>query len=185
MAGAGRIPVWWDRDVDNSGRPIRSDVRLAAREVWEQASQQAMATLADQGPAAELMEDAVAQVSRYLDRIRAPYAPRKHGLVMLAFRRRLRRYAVRSYRVEFVGSSEDLSTLAWSDRWIAQAEARFELEGIVRRLSRRNADILMLRAAGYEWNEVAALRGSSVAAVRNSFWREIERLRWNSRSCDA
>lgn len=185
MACAGRTRVWWDRDFDNAGRPIRSDVRFAAREVWEQACQHTMAALADEGPAAELMESAVAQVSRYLDRIRAPYAPRKHGLIMVAFRRSLRRYASRLSRIELVESPEDLSSLAWNDKWIAQAEARFELEAIVRKLSRRNADILMLRAAGYEWNEVAAVLSSSVAAVRNGFWREIERLRWNSRSSDA
>lgn len=185
MACAGRILVWWDRDFDDGGRPIRSDVRSAAREVWEQACQQTMATVADQGPAAELMENAVAQVSRYLNRIRAPYSPRKHGLVMVAFRRSLQRYAARLSRIELVGSTEELSRHASSDRWIAQAEARFELEGIVRKLSTRNADILMLRATGYEWNEIAALFGGSVSAIRNSFWREIDGLRWNSSSSDA
>lgn len=144
-----------------------------------------MTALADDGPAAELMENAVAQVSRYLDRICAPYAPRKHGLIMVAFRRSLRRYEFRLSRIELVESPEELSSPAWSDRSIAQAEARFELECIVRKLSRRNADILMLRAAGYEWHEVAALLGCSIAAVRNSFWREIERLRRNFRSSDA
>lgn len=130
------------------------------------------------------MEDAVAQVSRYLDRIRAPYPPRKHGLILVAFRRSLRRYAARLSRIELVGTPEELSRRARSDRWIVQTEARFELEGIVRKLSPRNREVLMLRAAGYEWNEVAALFGLSLAAVRNSFWREIDRLRWNSLRTD-
>lgn len=179
MACRGRTLVWWDRDYDVGGRAIRPDVRLAARELWGRACQQTMATLSDPYPAAELMEDTVAQVSRYLDRIRAPYAPRKHGLVMVAFRRSLGRYAARLSRVELVGSSEELSRHLSSDKWIRQADARFELEGIVRKLSARNRDVLMLRAAGYEWREVASFLGSSVAAVRNSFWREIDRVRWN------
>ena len=72
MAHAGRILVWWDRDVDQAGRPIRPDVRLAGREIWEQACRRTEALLDDHGPAAELMENSVAQVSRYLDRIGAP-----------------------------------------------------------------------------------------------------------------
>ena len=62
---------------------------------------------------------------------------------------------------------------------MAQAEARLALECIIRRLSERNAEVLLLRAAGYEWHEIASSFGASVAAVRNRFWREIERLRRN------
>ena len=72
MACAGRILAWWDRDVDHAGRPIRPDVRLAAHEIWEQACQRTQAVLSDHAPAAELMETAVVQVSRYLDRRGVP-----------------------------------------------------------------------------------------------------------------
>jgi hypothetical protein len=82
MAGAGRILVWWDREVDQAGRPIRRDVRLAGHEIWEQACQRTQALLDDHGAAAELMENSVAQVSRYLDRIGAPESSPKHGLLM-------------------------------------------------------------------------------------------------------
>jgi hypothetical protein len=85
MASAGRILVWWDRDVDQTGRPIRSDVRLAGHEIWEQACQRTKVLLDDLSPAAELMENSIAQVSRYLDRIGAPESSQKHGLLMVAF----------------------------------------------------------------------------------------------------
>ena len=124
MACAGRILVWWDRDYDGSGRPIRPDVRSAGREIWKQACQQTMAVVADDAPAGELMETAVAQVSRYLDRIGAPLSSRKHGLLMVAFYRALRRYRAKSARLELLGASTDFSDLAIADDWLARANAR-------------------------------------------------------------
>jgi len=176
MTCAGRVLAWWDRDVDASGRPIRSDVRLAGRELWEQECQQTFAVVRDQGPAAELMENAVAQVSRYLDRIGAPVTPRKHGLLMIAFRRALTRYRAKLSRLELVGGCYELSTYASTESWIARAEVRLELERLIRRLSTKNAEVLALRAAGFEWKEIAHCFGESVTNVRNRFWREIARL---------
>ena len=176
MACTGRILVWWDRDVDSSGRPIRSDVRLAAQEIWQQAYQQTMAAVGDYGPAAELMENTVAQVSRYLDRKGVPLSSRKHGLVMVAFCRALRRYARKFSRLEAVGGACELARCASLTNWAVQADARLEFEKLVEKLSPRNAEILMLRAAGFEWKEIAAFLDDSVPTLRNRFWREIYRL---------
>jgi len=177
MAGAGRILVWWDRDVDQAGRPIRRDVRLAGHEIWKQACERTQALLDDHGPAAELMESSVAQVSRYLDRIGAPESSQKHGLLMVAFCRGLRRYASKLNRLEFVGGSGELSSRTLGEGWIAQVNAHLELARMVRKLSDKNGTVLMLRAAGYEWKDVAQILGKSPSAIRNSFWREIERIR--------
>jgi DNA-directed RNA polymerase specialized sigma24 family protein len=57
-----------------------------------------------------------------------------------------------------------------------------DLENIVRRLSERNSTVLALRAAGHNWEEVAQLLGTSVAAVRNSFWREVREVRQQLRA---
>lgn len=185
MACAGRVLVWWDREVDGVGRRIRPDARLAAHGIWEQACQRTIASLGDHGPAAELMECAVAQVSRYLDRVGAPMASRKHGLVMVAFCRALRRHCAKLRRLELVGSSSELAKRSPAKSWEAEAHARLELENLLRRLSGRNADVLMLRAAGYEWIDIASLFGVSASALRNAFWREIDRLRWNAGRTDA
>ena len=177
MARAGRILAWWDRDVDRAGRPIRPDVRLAGHEIWEKACQRTHVLLADHGPAAELMENTVAQVSRYLDRTGAPLSTRKHGLLLVAFCRALCRYAAKSRRLELVGGSGELSKHTADNAWVRHVDAHLDFERIVRQLSERNAAVLTLRAAEYEWKEIAHLFGVSVAAVRNSFWREIERIR--------
>jgi DNA-directed RNA polymerase specialized sigma24 family protein len=136
-----------------------------------------MAVVADDAPAAELMETAVAQVSRYLDRIGAPLASRKHGLVMLAFCRALGRYRAKSARLELLGASTDFSDLAIANDWLGRENARLDLEKFVRRLTARHAEVLMLRAAGYEWREIAQIFETTVAAIRSSFWREIEKMK--------
>jgi DNA-directed RNA polymerase specialized sigma24 family protein len=177
MTGIGRTLVWWDRDIDQAGRPIRADVRSAGHEIWRQAYQRTHAVLSDYGPAAELMEKSVAQVSRYLDRIGAPQSPGKHGLLMVAFCRGLRRYAAHLNRLEFVGGSGELASRAFNEAWASQMEASLELARIVRKLRGDNAAALMLRATGYEWDEVGKALGKSSAAIRISFWREIRRVR--------
>jgi DNA-directed RNA polymerase specialized sigma24 family protein len=181
MAHAGRILVWWDRDVDQAGRPIRPDVRLAGHEIWAQACQRTHVLLADDGPAAELMENTVAQVSRYLDRIGAPPSSPKHPLLMVAFCRALQRHAARSARLKLVGGSGELSNQTADDAWIRQVDAHLDIHKIVRQLTERNGAVLLLRAAEYEWKEIAELFGVSVAAVRNSFWREVGKMRWGIR----
>jgi len=183
MASTGRILVWWDRDVDQAGRPIRPDVRLAGHDIWEQACQRTKALLDDHGPAAELMENSVAQVSRYLDRIGAPESSQKRGLLMVAFCRRLRRYAAKLNRLELVGGAGELASRALDQGWIGQMNARLELARIIRKLHDKNGTVLMLRAAGYEWEDVGHIFGKSPAAIRISFWREIKRIRRTSNVC--
>lgn len=182
MAHAGRVLVWWDRDLDQAGRPIRPDVRLAGHDIWEQACRRTQALLDDDGPAAELMENAVAQVSRYLDRIGAPESSCKHGLLMVAFCRGLRRYAARLNRLEFVGGSGELSSRTFDADWVGHVNARLELERIARKLRDKNGIVLMLRAAGYEWGEVGQILGKSPSAIRVNFWREVDRIRGLLRS---
>lgn len=177
MGKPDRILSWWDQEVDRKGRQIRGDVRSAAHEVWKEACRRTQALLADPAQAAALMEDSVAQVSRYLDRIGAPLSSRKNGLLLLAFSRALRRLAARSRRLEPTGAAVELSSRAVDHGWSRQLDARLDLENIVRKLSERNGTILALRVAGYNWEEVAQSLGVSVATARNSFWREIREVK--------
>ena len=123
------------------------------------------------------MEDSVAQLSRYLDRISAPSSSSKNGLLLLAFSRALRRLAAKSRRLEPAGGVVELSSRAVDYGWSRQLDARLDLENIVRKLSERNKVVLALRAASYTWEEVARALGTSVATVRNGFWRQIREVR--------
>ena len=174
--------TWWDREIDDGGRPIRSDVRLAAQEIWQEACRRTQAVLADNAAAAELMEYSVAQVSRYLDRHAAPSCGRNmQGLLLLAFSRVLKRRAGKANRLESIGGSSDLANHTADDRWSRQVDARLDLERIVRNLSEQNGTVLALRWAGFDWKEIARLLGTSVAMVRNRFWREIKDARHRRR----
>ena len=170
--------TWWDREVDDAGRPIRPDVRLAAQEIWQAACRRTQAVLADNAAAAELMEYSVAQVSRYLDRHAGPSCGRNmKGLLLLAFSRALKRRAGKVNRIESIGGSSDLANRTADDSWSRQVDARIDLERIVRRLSERNSTVLALRWAGFDWKEIAQLLRTSVAVARNGFWREINEVR--------
>ena len=175
MGRLERTLSWWDQEVDRAGRRIRSDVRSAAHEVWAEACRWTQTRLADPAQVADLMEGSVAQVSRYLDRIGAPLSSRKNGLLLLAYSRALRRLAAKSSRLEPIGGAVELSNRAVDHGWSRQLNARLDLENLVRKLSERNSTVLALRSAGYEWKEIADLLGTSVALVRNSFWREVRR----------
>jgi DNA-directed RNA polymerase specialized sigma24 family protein len=177
MGRPDRVLSWWDQEFDHKGRQIRSDVRSAAHEVWNEAWRRTQSLLSDPAQAVELMEDSVAQVSRYLDRIGAPSSSPKNGLLLLAFSRALRRLAAKARRLELAGGAVELSSRAVDHDWSRQVDTRLDLENIVRKLSERNSTVLVLRAAGYNWEEVAQGLGMSVARVRNSFWREVRDLR--------
>jgi predicted transcriptional regulator len=157
------------------GKPIRRDVRSAAQDIWGEACRKTQALLADPGYAAEIMENTVAQVSRYLDRNCTSLFPPKHGLLMMAFSRSLRRQAARSRRLESIGGANQLSDRAVDYGWSRQIDKRLDLESVVRNLTETNSTVLALRSAGYEWKEVAELLGASAATVRNGFWREVRR----------
>jgi DNA-directed RNA polymerase specialized sigma24 family protein len=124
------------------------------------------------------MENSVAQVSRYLDRIGATESlGARHGLLMVAFCRGLRRHTAKLNRLELVGGSGELAIRAIDDVSMRRLNACLDLENIVQRLSDTNSAVLMLRAAGFEWKEIAGIFGTSVATLRNRFWREIDKIR--------
>ena len=176
--------TWWDREIDDAGRPIRPDVRSSAQEIWNEACRRTQAVLADNAAAAELMEYSVAHVSRYLDRHAAPSCGRNmNGLLLLAFSRALKRRAGKVNRIESIGGSSDLANRAADDTWSRQVDARLDLQRIVRQLSERSSTVLALRWAGFDWKEIAQLLGTSVAVVRNGFWREISELRQRATDC--
>jgi len=170
--------VWWDREFDSSGRQIRADVRAAAHEIWPNACRHTQALLHDMGDAGELMEKAVAQVSQYLDRAgAAPYSQNTNGILMCAFCRALRRYAMKINRLQCVGQSSDLPERVLAPRWAALLELRLDLAKFGGSLTKKVRTMLGLRSRGFDWNEIANVLHMSETAARTAFWREIRRAK--------
>src|SRR5208282_1820353 len=171
-------PVWWDKEVDAAGRPIRLDVRTAAHQIWDAARRQAQHLLGDASEASEVMENAVAQVSRYLDRGCADlFTQNTAGILMCAICRSLRRYARKLSRLELVGGSTELSERRIAPDWTALVELRLDLEKLTRSLNDKSRTMLDLRRSGFDWKEIADVLQMTDIAARAAFWREVKRAK--------
>jgi DNA-directed RNA polymerase specialized sigma24 family protein len=177
-APSGKKPFWWDRELDYRGRPIRADVRAAAHEVWDQACGRVQAVLGDTSDAAELMERSVSKVSRYLDRKGSPpFAENRLGLLMSAFSRALRRYALKVRRIELVGDISDFSEPTPARSCATKEDCRLDAEKAARQLGARGRTMLELRRVGFEWKEIAEIFKMTDCAARAEFSRELKRAK--------
>jgi DNA-directed RNA polymerase specialized sigma24 family protein len=174
-------PVWWDREVDSAGRPIRPDVRAAAHEIWGSAYRRVQALLGDASEAPELMEKVVVQVSRYLDRTGAGlFTQNTSGILMCAFCRSLRRYATKLNRLQLVGGTSELSERRITPNWSALVELWLDLEKLSRNVSHKTRAMVGLRMGGFDWKEIAGVLHMTDTAARTAFWREVRRARLKS-----
>ena len=173
MLRFGGTKKWMPR-----GRPIRLDVRTAAHQIWDAARRQAQHLLGDASEAPELMENAVAQVSRYLDRSGADlFTQNTAGILMCAICRSLRRYARKLSRLELAGGSAELSERRIAPDWTALVELRLDLERLTRSLNDKSRTMLDLRRSGFDWKEIADVLHMTDVAARAAFWREVKRAK--------
>lgn len=170
-------PIWWDRDRDERGNALRSDVREAAQRIWPRLLQLAKRVLRDpEGEALSILENVVDTVSAYLDAKQIPLHD-PGGLLTTAFKRELYRRSGEEKRVVNIGDSAELADWLRSSDSASEADQRILFEEIVHALKPRNRAILRLRAAGYEWGEIAemALFKMNPSTLRNDFWRDVRR----------
>jgi hypothetical protein len=175
-----RTSLWWDRELDSTGRPLRVDVRRAAHEVWGQACLRVQAVLGDSSDAAPLLENSVSQVSRYLDRRGSPlHAEDTSGLLMCALCRAVRRYALKLGRVELVGDFREFYEPLPGGRSCgpSKEDCRLDAEKALRRLSPRARTMLDLRQVGFEWKEIGEFFKTTDCAARTEFSRELKKAR--------
>ncbi|HJX85400.1 MAG TPA: hypothetical protein VJ723_13765 [Candidatus Angelobacter sp.] len=156
-----------------AGVAIREDVRDAAVQLWAVACGKTRAVMGDTAETAALMEVAVAQASKYLDRLGQEASPaRTSAVLMKIFSRLLRRRATRLERLQPAG--QDMEFMASVSSWEDGVNAGIFLQQLERCMSRDGVTILTLRRDGHSWLEIAQMLRTTVAAVKKRFWREIE-----------
>jgi hypothetical protein len=166
--------VWWDQELDPTGKPIRLDVRSAAREVWNDACTQTRALLGEPCDAAGFMERSVVQISRYLNRRGVPtFSQDTSGLLMCAFCRALSRHVAKLRRIELAPDLSQASERPPTRSCTTEEDCRLDAEKAVRQLSKRGRQMYELRHEGYEWREIAQILKTTNSAARAEFSREL------------
>jgi len=166
-------PIWWDRDRDERGNALRSDVREAAKRVWPRLLDLARRALRDpEAEALNILEDVVDTISAYLDAKNVPLHD-PGGLLTTAFKRELYRRSREDKKVVNIGDSAELADWLSSSDPASEADQRIFFEEIVQFLKPRNRAILRLRTAGYEWDEIAQMFNMNASTLRNDFWRDV------------
>ena len=174
MGSSPDRPPWWDREVDESGNAIRTDVREAARRIWGTVCARVRSILGDSSEAPELLEKVVASVSRSLDRNNvAPHDP--SGLLIVEVRRSAQRLAGRRRREPAVGGTSELAESLNAPDWSDAVDRRIFLERLVRALEEPNRAILRLRVVGYDWSEIGEILKVEPAVARKAFWKDVRR----------
>jgi DNA-directed RNA polymerase specialized sigma24 family protein len=175
---SSKSPIWWDQELDPTGKPIRLDVRSAAREVWKDACNQTRALLGEPCEAAGLMERSVVQISRYLNRRGvATFSQDTSSLLMCAFCRALRRHVVKLRRIELAPDLSEASERPPTRSCTTEEDCRLDAEKAARQLSARGRQMYELRHAGFEWREIAQKLSITDAAARAEFSRELKRAK--------
>lgn len=167
-------PLWWDREFDASGNPIREDVRASAAAALNKVCDLVRKLLGDVEDAPQLLERSVDRVSKYLNNRKiAPHD--STGLLLLDVYRQTQRIAKRRRRIEFVGGTSELSKLLGAPDWTEDLERRIFLEELVDFLSPWTAGIVRLRLEGLVWEEIAEMLAQDPSSMRKSFWRDVRK----------
>jgi DNA-directed RNA polymerase specialized sigma24 family protein len=177
MGSSKRFPLWWDREIDDeTGKPLRADVRESAQRVWIHICRKAREVLGDSNDAAEVLERSVKAISRYLDKSDAPlHSADPGGLLVLSCYRSFRRLARSTNHIVPIGGSGEISEILRSPDWRDEIDRRLFLEGLARHLEPRSRGILRLRISGYDWKEIARMLGGKSSTVRQGFWRDVRK----------
>ena len=177
MSFSERLPLWWDRETDEqTGGPLRPDVREAAHRVWKWLCFKSRELLGDSADAAEILEASVKAISRYLNkRSIGLHAADPAGLLHLACYRSLRRLARKRRRIETAGQTSELAEILRAPDWRREIDRSLFLQELARELNSQTRGVLRLRMAGYNWTEIGRMLHMNAGNLRTSFWRDIRR----------
>ncbi len=170
-------PIWWDRDCDDEGMPIRADVRQAARELWPEAVKRVKRMLSDAAEAADLMETTVLLISHHLDRVRTPLsAPKIPSLVSLHFSQELTRIAKKLSRIELVGDGTSIEELAVAEGWAERVDRYLDFEKLFISLKNTSRIVVVMRFQAHDWKLIGHKMGALPSTIRRNFWKDVREV---------
>jgi DNA-directed RNA polymerase specialized sigma24 family protein len=171
------LPAWWDREFDSSGKPIRTDVRAAAIKVWESVCALVAGIRGNSAEAQELLERAVASVSKYLDKndVGTEGSQDPGGLLVVAVHRLAWRLSRRESRIQSIGSANELADILRAPDWIGEADRRIFLDKLLSALRPETRTVLRLRMEDLEWEEIGNMLQIDASLARTRFWRDVRK----------
>jgi hypothetical protein len=169
--------MWWDREVDDQGRLLRTDVRQAAHQLWPEAVRRTRRMISDPAEAAELIEITVVYISHHLDRTNAPQlAENIPSLLSLHFSQELRRLAKRLGRIILVGDNSAIEALAVVEDWAERINRHHDFEKAMGYLRPRTRILVYMRLELHSWELIGAKLGKRPATLRKEFWKELHEV---------
>jgi hypothetical protein len=171
------LPPWWDRESDESGRPIRADVRAAAIKVWKNVCALVARIRGNNAEAGELLENAVKHVSKYLNKkgVSADVSQDPSGLLVIAVHRLAWKRSKRESRIQPIGGSNELAELLCAPDWIEASDRLIFLEKLLFALRPETRTLLRLRMEDLEWEEIGSMLQVNPAVARQRFWRDVRK----------
>jgi hypothetical protein len=180
MAVSPRPPiVYWNRELDASGRPIDHPIRLAAETFWRTAIDIADASLGDPYIAPEVMDVAVERTAIYV--AERGIADEEHiGRLLLQFyRREVRRLRSRQNKMRYIGHLDDV--VAHNSLPVAPAETlhnRIDAATLLERADPKVREAMVLHYAhSNTWDEVARQMGTGRDSLKKSCQRDMAKIR--------
>ena len=155
---------------------IEEPLRIAIGSIWERANHVARSQLGDEALAPEIIEAAIEKTVLHLQ-TGPPRSPEEVELLLeRSFRQEVRRLRKANNRLIFVGSNQEL-TSGTAQNPHARIDSAIDLEGILRDVPSNVRFALLLRYSRSRWSEVAAVLGTTEAAIRLRCRRALDRIR--------
>jgi hypothetical protein len=179
-----RGPLWWDRESDPTGKPIRLDVRSAAREVWSERRLQSDSSVARgamrRGGAdgkIDCSDFTVSQPPRTVHVFAGHERPSD-----VRFRSSPSPTCSKVRRIELAHDLSEVSEPHPSRSCTTKENCRSDAEKGAQQLNERGRQMYALRHAGFEWREIAQMLKTSDVAARAEFSRELKRARLKAKN---
>jgi DNA-directed RNA polymerase specialized sigma24 family protein len=169
------------QSVDKFGRPVSEELLAAAHQSWKRLVLYAERQGQDGSVVADVLEDTVHRLSS-LERRHPQFINRIENLEHYVFKAtagRLNRRAAKEAILEYVGTLNDLDSLAgvWDVSWVSRVESELLLKEIVGYMNGRTRLLFNLRTLGFSWKDIAETLGTTANNVQSQFSQGVARVR--------